>query len=147
MTPPLRARKTLRPGRHRGLPNIPRAGVICDRTVAPLGASVTVAYFGWVDTEMVREGLDRQQSGKRMQELLPKAFFKRIKPEQVALRIDPARPPQPGLRPADGARRKGPRRSSPSRGGQGDGSELGSAASRKNHQPAASSQPAGTSPG
>lgn len=52
--------------------------------LAPFGASATVAYFGWVDTEMVRDGLDRQQGGKRMQELLPKAFFKRIKPEEAA---------------------------------------------------------------
>jgi NAD(P)-dependent dehydrogenase (short-subunit alcohol dehydrogenase family) len=52
--------------------------------LAPFGASATVAYFGWVDTEMVREGLDRQQGGKRMQELLPKAFFKRIRPDQAA---------------------------------------------------------------
>jgi NAD(P)-dependent dehydrogenase (short-subunit alcohol dehydrogenase family) len=52
--------------------------------LAPFGASATVAYFGWVDTEMVRDGLDRQPGGKRMQELLPKAFFKRIKPEEAA---------------------------------------------------------------
>ena len=52
--------------------------------LAPFGASATVAYFGWVDTEMVRDGLDRQQGGKRMQELLPKAFFRRIRPEQAA---------------------------------------------------------------
>ena len=32
---------------------------------------------------MVREGLDRQQGGKRMQELLPKAFFKRIQPPEA----------------------------------------------------------------
>jgi NAD(P)-dependent dehydrogenase (short-subunit alcohol dehydrogenase family) len=51
--------------------------------LAPFGASATVAYFGWVDTEMVREGLDRQQGGKRMQELLPKAFFKRIQPPEA----------------------------------------------------------------
>jgi NAD(P)-dependent dehydrogenase (short-subunit alcohol dehydrogenase family) len=52
--------------------------------LAPFGASATVAYFGWVDTEMVRDGLDRQQGGKRMQELLPKAFFRRIAPDDAA---------------------------------------------------------------
>jgi NAD(P)-dependent dehydrogenase (short-subunit alcohol dehydrogenase family) len=52
--------------------------------LAPFGASATVAYFGWVDTEMVRDGLDRQQGGRRMQELLPKAFFKRIAPDEAA---------------------------------------------------------------
>jgi NAD(P)-dependent dehydrogenase (short-subunit alcohol dehydrogenase family) len=51
--------------------------------LAPFGASATVAYFGWVDTEMVRQGLDREQGGKRMQELLPKFFFKRIRVEEA----------------------------------------------------------------
>ena len=51
--------------------------------LAPFGASATVAYFGWVETEMVRQGLDREQGGKRMQELLPKFFFKRIPVEQA----------------------------------------------------------------
>ncbi|HEY6781495.1 MAG TPA: short-chain dehydrogenase/reductase [Thermoleophilaceae bacterium] len=52
--------------------------------LAPWGASATVAYFGWVETELVRQGLDRQQGGKRMQELLPKFFFKRIRVEEAA---------------------------------------------------------------
>ncbi len=52
--------------------------------LAPWGASATVAYFGWVETEMVRQGLDRQQGGQRMQELLPKFFFKRIRVEDAA---------------------------------------------------------------
>jgi NAD(P)-dependent dehydrogenase (short-subunit alcohol dehydrogenase family) len=51
--------------------------------LAPFGASATVAYFGWVDTEMVRQGLDREQGGKRLQELLPKFFFKRIQVEEA----------------------------------------------------------------
>ena len=51
--------------------------------LAPWGASASVAYFGWVDTEMVRQGLDREQGGKRMQELLPKVFFRRIKVEDA----------------------------------------------------------------
>jgi NAD(P)-dependent dehydrogenase (short-subunit alcohol dehydrogenase family) len=51
--------------------------------LAPFGASATVAYFGWVDTEMVRQGLDRERSGERMRELLPKFFFKRIRPEEA----------------------------------------------------------------
>jgi NAD(P)-dependent dehydrogenase (short-subunit alcohol dehydrogenase family) len=46
--------------------------------LAPFGASATVAYFGWIDTEMVREGLDRQPGGKRLQETLPKWFFRRL---------------------------------------------------------------------
>ncbi|HWA55489.1 MAG TPA: short-chain dehydrogenase/reductase [Solirubrobacterales bacterium] len=52
--------------------------------LAPWGASATVAYFGWVETEMVRQGLDREQGGRRIQELLPKFFFKRIRVEEAA---------------------------------------------------------------
>lgn len=32
--------------------------------LAPLGASAGVVYFGWVDTELVRESLDRRDSGR-----------------------------------------------------------------------------------
>jgi NAD(P)-dependent dehydrogenase (short-subunit alcohol dehydrogenase family) len=46
--------------------------------LAPFGASATVAYFGWIDTEMVREALDRQESGQRLQETFPKWFFRRL---------------------------------------------------------------------
>jgi NAD(P)-dependent dehydrogenase (short-subunit alcohol dehydrogenase family) len=46
--------------------------------LAPFGASATVAYFGWIDTEMVREALDRQESGRRLQETFPKWFFQRL---------------------------------------------------------------------
>ena len=49
--------------------------------LAPFGASATVAYFGWIDTEMVREALDRQAGGERIQELFPKWFFKRLTPD------------------------------------------------------------------
>jgi len=55
--------------------------------LAPWGASASVAYFGWVDTEMVRQGLDRQQGGRRMQELLPKLFFRRIEVEEAAAAV------------------------------------------------------------
>jgi NAD(P)-dependent dehydrogenase (short-subunit alcohol dehydrogenase family) len=55
--------------------------------LAPWGASATVAYFGWVETEMVREGLDRQQGGQRMQELLPKFFFRRIRVEAAGAAV------------------------------------------------------------
>jgi NAD(P)-dependent dehydrogenase (short-subunit alcohol dehydrogenase family) len=51
--------------------------------LAAFGASATVAYFGWVETEMVRQGLDREQGGKHLRELLPKFFFKRIPVEQA----------------------------------------------------------------
>ena len=32
--------------------------------LAPFGASATVAYFGWVETELVRDSLDRQEAGQ-----------------------------------------------------------------------------------
>ena len=31
--------------------------------LAPLGASASVVYFGWVDTELVQDSLDRQDDG------------------------------------------------------------------------------------
>ena len=55
--------------------------------LAPWGASATVAYFGWVETEMVRQGLDREQGGRPLQELLPKVFFKRIRVEDAGAAI------------------------------------------------------------
>ena len=55
--------------------------------LAPFGASATVAYFGWIDTEMVREGLDRQPGGKRFQEALPKWFFRRLTPDVAGAAI------------------------------------------------------------
>jgi NAD(P)-dependent dehydrogenase (short-subunit alcohol dehydrogenase family) len=55
--------------------------------LAPFGASATVAYFGWIDTEMVREGLDRQPGGKRIQEALPKWLFRRLTPDVAGAAI------------------------------------------------------------
>jgi NAD(P)-dependent dehydrogenase (short-subunit alcohol dehydrogenase family) len=55
--------------------------------LAPFGASATVAYFGWIDTEMVREALDRQAGGQRIQELFPKRFFKRLTPDVAGATI------------------------------------------------------------
>jgi NAD(P)-dependent dehydrogenase (short-subunit alcohol dehydrogenase family) len=55
--------------------------------LAPHGASATVAYFGWIDTEMVREGLDRQPGGKRLQETLPKFLFHRLTPDVAGAAI------------------------------------------------------------
>jgi len=46
--------------------------------LAPFGASATVAYFGWIDTEMVRKGLDRDPGGQRLQEAFPEWFFRRL---------------------------------------------------------------------
>ena len=51
--------------------------------LAPFGASATVAYFGWVDTELVRGSLDRQEAGRWLQETLPGFLLKRISPEEA----------------------------------------------------------------
>ncbi len=46
--------------------------------LVPFGASATVAYFGWIDTKMVQDALDNQEGGKRIQEMLPDFFFRRL---------------------------------------------------------------------
>lgn len=52
--------------------------------LAAHGASATVAYFGFVDTEMVRQGLEqRQQQRGSDEEALPEFMRKRISPEQA----------------------------------------------------------------
>jgi NAD(P)-dependent dehydrogenase (short-subunit alcohol dehydrogenase family) len=50
--------------------------------LAPHGASATVAYFGWVDTQLVRDALD-QESSSRVKELSPDFLLKRITPEEA----------------------------------------------------------------
>ena len=103
--------------------------------LAPFGASATVAYFGWVDTELVREARStarRPASGSRkrcrsgflleritpeeagaalvrgIEERAPRVFA----PRWLALRLGAARAGQPAARPADGdATRKSPRSS------------------------------------
>jgi NAD(P)-dependent dehydrogenase (short-subunit alcohol dehydrogenase family) len=44
------------------------------------GASASVAYFGFIDTEMVRQGLDRDPLVKDMMSTLPKLLHKRLAP-------------------------------------------------------------------
>jgi NAD(P)-dependent dehydrogenase (short-subunit alcohol dehydrogenase family) len=48
--------------------------------LAPLGASASVVYPGWVDTEMVRQGVDRDPLAARMVASLPRALRHRIAP-------------------------------------------------------------------
>jgi NAD(P)-dependent dehydrogenase (short-subunit alcohol dehydrogenase family) len=45
------------------------------------GASASVAYFGFIDTEMVRQGLDRDPLAHEMTEALPKLLRKRLPPQ------------------------------------------------------------------
>jgi NAD(P)-dependent dehydrogenase (short-subunit alcohol dehydrogenase family) len=49
----------------------------------PLGASAGVAYYGWVDTRLVQDGLARKHSG-RLQENAPSWLLRRIQPDEAA---------------------------------------------------------------
>jgi len=48
--------------------------------LAPHGASASVAYFGFIDTEMVHRALDADPLVNRMLETLPKPLHKRLSP-------------------------------------------------------------------
>ena len=49
--------------------------------LAPHGASATVAYFGFIDTEMVRRGIDADPLSDRFWQQTPRPLRKRLKPE------------------------------------------------------------------
>ena len=52
--------------------------------LSPHGASATVAYFGFVDTEMVRQGMEQRQRQRGTdEEMLPAFLRKRISPAQA----------------------------------------------------------------
>jgi NAD(P)-dependent dehydrogenase (short-subunit alcohol dehydrogenase family) len=58
--------------------------------LAPLGASASVVYFGWVDTDLVRDSLDRRDDGRGARilgEILPAFLLKRITPEVAGATI------------------------------------------------------------
>jgi NAD(P)-dependent dehydrogenase (short-subunit alcohol dehydrogenase family) len=48
------------------------------------GASASVAYFGFIDTEMVHQGLDRDPLANKMMQSLPKPLHKRLAPSVAA---------------------------------------------------------------
>ncbi len=50
--------------------------------LTPLGASASVAYWGWVDTKLVQDGMARRHSD-RIQENAPAWLLKRITPDQA----------------------------------------------------------------
>ncbi len=54
--------------------------------LTPLGASASVAYFGWIDTKMVQDAFQRPHSG-RMQENLPGFLRKRLPPSEAGMAI------------------------------------------------------------
>ena len=47
------------------------------------GASASVAYFGFIDTEMVHQGIDQDPLADEMFEALPKVLHKRLTPAQA----------------------------------------------------------------
>lgn len=51
--------------------------------LAPHGASASVAYFGYIDTEMVHRAVDADPIAERSLELLPKPLRKRLSPAQA----------------------------------------------------------------
>jgi NAD(P)-dependent dehydrogenase (short-subunit alcohol dehydrogenase family) len=48
--------------------------------LAPHGASASVAYFGFIDTEMVRQTLDADASGDDLKHSVPRVLRKRLHP-------------------------------------------------------------------
>ncbi len=58
--------------------------------LAPLGASASVVYFGWVETDLVRNSLDHKDGGRGARilgEILPAFLLKRITPEEAGAAI------------------------------------------------------------
>ena len=53
--------------------------------LTPLGASASVAYFGWVDTKLVQDAFEN--NGDRMQQNLPEFLRKRITPDQAGAAV------------------------------------------------------------
>jgi NAD(P)-dependent dehydrogenase (short-subunit alcohol dehydrogenase family) len=51
----------------------------------PLGASASVAYFGWVDTKLVQDTVEN--NGDRMQQNLPDFLRKRIGPDEAGAAV------------------------------------------------------------
>jgi NAD(P)-dependent dehydrogenase (short-subunit alcohol dehydrogenase family) len=51
----------------------------------PLGASASVAYFGWVDTKLVQDAFEN--NGDRMQQNLPNFLKKRIPPSEAGAAV------------------------------------------------------------
>jgi NAD(P)-dependent dehydrogenase (short-subunit alcohol dehydrogenase family) len=54
--------------------------------LTPLGASASVAYFGWVDTKMVQDAFAQAHSD-RMEENLPAFLRKRIQPDEAGAAV------------------------------------------------------------
>ena len=55
--------------------------------LAPFGASAGVVYFGWVETDLVRNSLDRNDSGRLLEGIAPAFLMKRIPPATAGATI------------------------------------------------------------
>jgi NAD(P)-dependent dehydrogenase (short-subunit alcohol dehydrogenase family) len=51
--------------------------------LVPHGAGASVAYFGFIDTEMVHLAIDADPIAEKMQDVLPKVLRKRLSPAQA----------------------------------------------------------------
>ena len=51
--------------------------------LTPHGASATVAYFGFIDTEMVHKAIDQDPLADRLIETIPRPLRKRLQPKQA----------------------------------------------------------------
>jgi NAD(P)-dependent dehydrogenase (short-subunit alcohol dehydrogenase family) len=51
--------------------------------LVPHGASASVAYFGFIDTEMVHRAIDADPLGEQMKGVLPQVLRKRLSPAQA----------------------------------------------------------------
>jgi len=51
--------------------------------LVPHGASASVAYFGFIDTEMVHQGIDHDPLAGEMMATLPRLLHKRLTPKQA----------------------------------------------------------------
>lgn len=51
--------------------------------LVPHGAGASVAYFGFIDTQMVQQALDADPAMDKLSELIPKALMKRLTPAQA----------------------------------------------------------------
>ncbi len=58
--------------------------------LAPLGASAGIVYFGWVETDLVRDSIDSRDDGfgaRALDEVLPGFLLRRILPEDAGAAI------------------------------------------------------------
>jgi NAD(P)-dependent dehydrogenase (short-subunit alcohol dehydrogenase family) len=58
--------------------------------LAPLGASAGFVYFGWVETDLVRDSIDRRDDGfgaRALSQVLPGPLLRRIPPEEAGIAI------------------------------------------------------------